>query len=95
MSTTTENTEKAFPIIHMNGTGYETLFSEVMLQKGHFLDLEDQVKRSTFHSRDYYPVEGSWDIAVEDRKKRLLESLAIIREYLDEQIEAIFEQRKK
>ena len=102
MATTSEEVDDeisevklAFPLVHMNGTGYQNLLDEYLETRRALNNLEEQLRKTTFHQRDYYPVEGSWETAVKAREQFVWKNLNEMREYLDKHIEAIVEQRRK
>jgi hypothetical protein len=56
------------PIIHLNGTGPETLRDDALSIRIAVMDLIEAFVKSEFNARDYYPVDGLWDKAVAERK---------------------------
>jgi hypothetical protein len=57
------------PIIHMNGTGAETLRDDALRIARALRDVEDAFGKAEFNARDYYchPDPSAWDKAREER----------------------------
>jgi hypothetical protein len=83
----------AFPVIHLNGTGYDTLMREYTELLRSANALGKQLSDTTFHARDYYPVEGSWEKAVTAREE-IWSHLKSIEKYAEEHMAAIYEQKR-
>lgn len=56
------------PFIHSNGTGAETLRDDALAQRAAVGDLLAAMRKAEFNARDYYPVEGAWEKAREERR---------------------------
>lgn len=63
-----QTTSLTLPIIHNNGTGADTLFDGYLAARSALRDAEEALKKVEFNSRDYYPVAGSWEKALEERR---------------------------
>lgn len=55
------------PTIHSNGTGAETLLADALAQRTAVEDVLTAMGKAEFNARDYYPVEGSWEKARDER----------------------------
>jgi hypothetical protein len=89
------NTELTLPIIHLNGTGADTLEEGYGHAASTLNDLEDAFQRIEFNRRDYYvhPDPQAWDKALAERRA-ISQKLTEIREYINAHREHIYENRK-
>jgi hypothetical protein len=62
-----ETTDFTLPVIHLNGTGADTLYNEYRDARRALSEAADKLLEATCHPRDFYPVEGSWEKAKEER----------------------------
>jgi len=76
------------PIIHLNGTSKEMLMDELEAAYYALGNAYDAVKKSGPNGRDYYPVPGLMEKAVEQHSSRLT-AIDAVRESISRQLVAI------
>lgn len=65
------------PTIHLNGTGEKTLFGGYLAARSALIAAQEALENVEFNSRDYHPVDGAWDRALEERKQWLTQLRAM------------------
>lgn len=86
-------TDLVFPTVHMNGTGFDTLFDGYDHATDSLRRFTDSFGRIEFNARDYY-VQGpdAYTTAREQREAICLK-IREIKEYLDQHLIALDDQR--
>ena len=89
------NTELTLPIIHLNGTGPDTLEEGYGHAGAVLFELEEAFQNIEFNRRDYYvhPDPQAWNKALTERTE-IANKMVEIRKYLDAHREHIFLNRK-
>lgn len=64
-------TTTSAPIVHLNGTSKSRLLENLSEVYSALLDLETTLKGIAPNGRDYYPIPGAFDKAVEQHRCRL------------------------
>jgi hypothetical protein len=88
----TDVTSPANPTIHLNGNNGHRLFEQYQHALDRLSDAAAALNAVEFHSRDYYPVPGSWKVAVAEREQmfaklaEVAKGLERIRESIHDQI---------
>ena len=59
------------PFIHSNGTSVDDLLNDNLEARTAIEDAIARIQKMEFNGRDYYPVEGSWTKALEERMEVL------------------------
>lgn len=71
------------PTVHLNGTSAEMLFRDYFAAAEAVFAAKEAIAKIEFHSRDYYPVPGSWEKARKEHRARF-DKLEEVRKELDE-----------
>jgi hypothetical protein len=61
----------SYPFIHTNGTSADVLLSDNCNSARAINEALTVINRSEFNARDYYPVPGSWEKALAERRVHL------------------------
>jgi len=85
------NHELVLPIIHLNGTSREELLEQLEVAHSALLNALLAIKRSAPNGRDYYPVPGLLDRAIEQHGRRMRILTDLMRE-LEEECKKIYEE---
>ena len=90
-----EETAITLPVLHLNGTGGQTLEEGYGEAAKSLNDFEEAFKQIEFNRRDYYvhPDPEAWDKALLERTL-IFAKVAQIREYIDKHREHIFDNTK-
>jgi len=90
-----EETAITLPVLHLNGTGGQTLEEDYGHAWSVLHDFEDALQKVEFNRRDYYchPDPQAWAKACEQRRE-IFDKINEIRAYLDAHREHIFENWK-
>lgn len=83
--------EVVCPIVHMNGTSKDALIGGLCLVREKLEEAYQALKEASPNGRDYYPVAGLMDKAVEQHMARMRAIDAIV-DGLDAEIDAIDKQ---
>jgi hypothetical protein len=59
------------PIIHLNGTSANALLEDHVTALASVRQAREDICGIEFHSRDYYPKAGAWEIARQERTEML------------------------
>jgi hypothetical protein len=59
------------PIIHLNGTSAHALLEDHVTALNSLRQAKEDIHGIEFHSRDYYPKDGAWEIARKERIEML------------------------
>lgn len=78
-----ETTDFTLPVIHLNGTGAETLYNEYRDARRALSEAADKLLEATCHPRDFYLVEGSWEKAKQERSA-MIQKLDDVYRYLEQ-----------
>lgn len=78
-----ESKNFTLPVIHLNGTGADTLYNEYRDARRALSEAADKILDATCHPRDFYLVEGSWEKAKEERTA-MIRKLDDVYMYLEE-----------
>lgn len=72
------------PLVHLNGTGGETLYNEYRKALQAVCDAQEQLCAATLHARDYYPYPDGLNRYYEAREQRTqqLVKLQEVQDYL-------------
>jgi len=74
------------PTIHLNGTSPSTLLRDYADAGFAINAAVERLLKVEFHSRDYYPVPGSWDRACDERRK-ILQGLREAQRYCEAHVQ--------
>lgn len=66
-----EEPQVTLPVIHLNGSGAKNLYREYHEARKAVGKAMDLMVEATCHPRDFYPVEGSWERARQERSEML------------------------
>lgn len=78
-----ETTDFTLPVIHLNGTGAETLYNEYRDARRALSEATDKLLEATCHPRDFYPVAGTWEKARQERSA-MIQKLDDVFKYLQQ-----------
>jgi CHASE3 domain sensor protein len=87
-------TPATLPVIHLNGTGAESLYEEYSTARKAVSQAMDELVQATCHPRDFYLVEGSWDKARQERSE-MLQKLNEVCSYLEQWETVAYEKCRK
>jgi hypothetical protein len=77
------------PIIHINGSGLN-LIKEFLSVRTNLSAAIDALRQAAPHPRDYYPVPGSYDRALNDYESRVARMISVVSE-LDVILEHVYQ----
>lgn len=64
--------DKKGPLVHTNGTGFDTLFKEYSEARQMIGAASEVANKATFHQRDYYPLgDEEWQRARQEHLKHI------------------------
>jgi hypothetical protein len=81
------------PAIHLNGTGYETLYKEYRAAYDAVKKAIDAMHDTTCNGRDYYVQGGSAFYRARDERQAAIQKLTDARDYLAEILVGIMDQK--
>ena len=81
------------PTIHLNGTGYDTLYEEYNAAYGAVKKAIDAMYDTTCNGRDYYVQGGSAYYRARDERQAAIDKLSKVKDYLAEVLVGIIDQK--
>jgi hypothetical protein len=79
-----EDLDYPLPILHLNGSGEETLIREYTDARRIIRAAADRVQQITFHGRDYYPISETAFAEARAKRTEMLIYLDKVERYLNE-----------
>ena len=81
------------PTIHLNGTGYDTLYEEYNAAYDAVKKAIEAVHDTTCNGRDYYVQGGSAYYRARDERQAAIDKLSKVKDYLAEVLVGIIDQK--
>ena len=81
------------PTIHLNGTGYDTLYEEYNAAYDAVKKAIDAMYDTTCNGRDYYVQGGSAYYRARDERQAAIDKLSKVKDYLAEVLVGIIDQK--
>jgi hypothetical protein len=81
------------PTVHLNGTGYDTLYEEYNAAYDAVKKAIDAMYDTTCNGRDYYVQGGSAYYRARDERQAAIDKLSKVKDYLAEVLVGIIDQK--